>query len=124
MSRAVDADVGPDAPAVRDLTDREARALTEHLVVLPPRLAPGLDERAGLYHVTGESGASYVVDPALGSCTCPDAKYRVAKDEACKHAARVQFERGERDVPAWVDTDDVAHFRAFVDVDDSEGVGR
>ncbi len=84
---------------VRDLSEREVRALTEYMVVLPPRLAPRSDERAGLYHVTGESGSSYVVDPVLGSCTCPDAKYHVAKDEACKHAARVQFERGERGAP-------------------------
>lgn len=116
MSRAAsgDVDVESDASAVRDLSEREVRALTEYMIVLPPRLAPRADERSGLFHVTGESGASYTVDPVLGSCTCPDAKYR---DWACKHAARVQFETGERPVPAWVDTDDVAHWRAFVDAD-------
>ncbi len=129
MSRAVSGDVDAEGDGdttgakIRDISEREVRAMIEYLVVLPPRLAPRADERSGLFHVTGESGASYIVDPVLGSCTCSDAKYRVAKGEACKHAARVQFETGERPVPAWVDTGDIAHFRAFAGKRREEGDG-
>jgi len=105
MSRAAAADVQP-------LTDAERRALTEHILVLPPRLSPRYDVLSGLYHVVGESGAEYVTDPIEESCTCPDAKYR---DRVCKHVRRVQFETGARSVPAWVDADDVPQFRRFLD---------
>jgi hypothetical protein len=104
VSRAADADV-------RSLSDAERRALTERILVLPPRLAPRQDSRSGLFHAIGESGGSYTVDPALGSCTCPDAKYR---DRKCKHLRRVEFETGERPVPAWADAGAVPQFRRFV----------
>jgi len=105
MSRAAAADVQP-------LTDTERRALTEHILVLPPRLSPRYDVLTGLFHTIGESGAGYVTDPIEESCTCPDAKYR---DRVCKHVRRVQFETGERPVPAWTDVGAIPQFRRFVD---------
>jgi hypothetical protein len=105
MSRAAAASVQP-------LTDTERRALTEHILVLPPRLSPRYDVGSGLFHTIGESGAEYVTDPIEKSCTCPDAKYR---DRVCKHIRRVQFETGERPVPAWADARAVPQFRRFVD---------
>jgi len=105
MSRAAAADVQP-------LTDTERRALTEHILVLPPRLSPRYDVLSGLFHTIGESGAEYVTDPIDESCTCPDAKYR---DRVCKHVRRVQFETGARSVPAWVEAGDVPQFRRFLD---------
>jgi|APHM01.1.fsa_nt_gi hypothetical protein len=102
-----------DEPPVRDLSAREARALSEHIVVLPPRLAPRYDAQSGLFSVTGENGSTYTVDPLLGSCTCPDARHH-DPDGGCKHVARVEFELGEREVPDYVDEADVAHFCEFV----------
>jgi len=107
MSRAAEAGVQP-------LTDAERRALTEHILVLPPRLSPRYDVLSGPFHVVGESGSEYVTDPIEESCTCPDAKYR---DRVCKHVRRVQFEIGadERELPAWVDAESVPQFRRFID---------
>lgn len=49
------------------------------------RLAP----RDGLWYVpSGSSGERYTVDPAAGSCTCPDFDLRGAK---CKHIWAVEF---------------------------------
>jgi len=41
------------------------------------------------YTVDSESGATYVVDPLEGTCTCPDRRIR---GETCKHLRRVAIE--------------------------------
>jgi hypothetical protein len=43
----------------------------------------------GQYLVDSESGATYVVDPIAGTCTCPDQQMR---GETCKHLRRVAIE--------------------------------
>ena len=78
------------------LEDRDVRALTEYMTVLP--LA------GDVYSVTTQSGSEYRVDAREGRCTCPDHQYREVK---CKHCRRVTFATGERPIPAWVDTDEV-----------------
>lgn len=87
---------------LRPLDERDAKALTESMTVV------GWIERArgadGLYEVYTQSGANYLVDLQTGSCECPDARYR---DRECKHQIRVKFEVGAREIPAWVDPDDV-----------------
>ena len=104
------------------LDDRDVRALTDGMTVLD-ELAPAPADAPGLYHVTTESGRSYVVDPGLAACGCSDAEYR---DPAggCKHVRRVRFETGARPLPEWIDAaglDD--QFRQFVtpeEVNDAE----
>lgn len=97
-------------PADRESTDteldqRDVRALTEYLTVLP--------EAPGIYSVVSESGASYTVDGRDGACTCPDFEYR---DIRCKHLRRVAFAIGERPLPAWIDRDAIdEHLGAHVD---------
>lgn len=90
------------ADAIEPLDDIAVRALTETMSVIDwidrARGAPGL------YEVITQSGSQYLVDLATGSCECPDARYR---DRRCKHLARVEFEVGEQEIPAWVDPDDV-----------------
>lgn len=68
------------APDLRSLSDRGTRAWTEQMAVRP------LD---GTYLVDSESGATYVVDPVAGTCTCPDQQLR---GETCKHLRRVAIE--------------------------------
>ena len=79
-----------------DLEQRDARALTEYMTVLPL----GGD----VYSVTTQSGSEYSVDILEGRCTCPDYKYRGVE---CKHLRRVTFATGDRPIPAWVDDDEV-----------------
>jgi hypothetical protein len=68
------------APDPGTLSERGLRAWTERMAVHP------LGET---YAVDSESGARYVVDPAEGTCSCPDARMR---DETCKHLRRVALE--------------------------------
>ncbi|WP_157573418.1 SWIM zinc finger family protein [Haloplanus natans] len=89
-------DAAEVSPSVTTLDDRDARALSECMTVLP--------EGADIYTVVGENGGTYTVDADAGRCTCPDAEYR---DANCKHRRRVAFATGERPIPAWVDTDAV-----------------
>jgi hypothetical protein len=77
-----------------ELDERDVRALTEYLTVLP--------EAPDVYQVVSQSGATYTVDARGGACTCPDFEYR---DVRCKHLRRVAFATGERPVPAGVDRD-------------------
>jgi len=87
-----------------DLSELDARALTEAMTVLP--------DAPGMYVVVSGSGSEYVVDARGGACTCPDARYR---DRTCKHQRRVAYELGERDLPDWADHSSLdAHFREFV----------
>lgn len=79
-----------------ELSERDARALTEYMTVLP--------EGGDVFSVTTESGAEYGVDARQGRCTCPDHQYREVR---CKHLRRVVFARGERPIPSWVDPDAV-----------------
>jgi hypothetical protein len=69
------------APDLRAMPDRAARAWAECMAVRP------LPD--GRYAVDSQSGATYVVDPEAGSCTCPDSTIRGA---TCKHRRRVAIE--------------------------------
>jgi len=102
-----------ETATLAELDDRDVRALTETMTVLG-ETAPAPADAPGLYLVTTASGSSYVVDPDLGACECPDAEHR---DPAggCKHVRRVRCETGARQVPpsatgAALDDD----FRLFV----------
>jgi len=80
-----------------DLEQRDVRALTECMAVLP--------EDGDIYTVVGQNqNGEYAVDSREGRCTCADHRYR---DVRCKHIRRVAFATGERVVPAWVDADEV-----------------
>ena len=79
-----------------DLDDRDARALTECMSVLP--------KGGDVYTVVGENGGTYGVDLREGRCTCPDHEYREVR---CKHIRRAEFATGERSIPAWADTDTI-----------------
>ena len=83
-----------------ELDDRDVRALTEYMTVLP--------EGGDVFAVIGENGnGEHRVDAREGRCTCPDAEYRLDDDERCKHERRVEFATGRRAVPEWVDDDAV-----------------
>lgn len=80
-----------------DLEERDVRALTEYMAVLP--------EGGDIYTVVGQNeNGEYRVDAREGRCTCPDHEYREVR---CKHIRRVAFATGERVVPAWVDANEV-----------------
>jgi hypothetical protein len=76
------------APDLRSMPARSARAWAERMRVRP------LGD--GRYAVDSESGATYAVDPAAGTCTCPDATIR---GSTCKHLRRVAIEITTRRVP-------------------------
>ena len=82
-----------------DLEQRDVRALTEYMTVLPVG--------GGVYSVTTESGSEYRVDGIEGRCTCPDKQYNLDDGELCKHERRVRFATGQWAIPAWVDADEV-----------------
>jgi hypothetical protein len=84
-----------DGNECTELDDRDVRALTECMTVLP--------QDGDIFEVVGENGGTYRVDGREGRCTCPDARHR-NPDGGCKHQRRVAFATGERPVPAWVDT--------------------
>jgi hypothetical protein len=98
-----------------ELDERDVRALTQYLTVLDDvDLARDAED---LYAVVSESGKQYLVDAREGSCTCPDATHR-DPDGGCKHVRRVAFVTGEREIPAWVDRDDLDdQFGAHVDAE-------
>jgi len=75
------------APDLRSLSERGVRAWTERMAVRP------VGDR---YAVDSQSGATYVVDPAAGTCTCPD---RQIRGETCKHLRRVAIEITAERVP-------------------------
>ncbi|WP_254544591.1 SWIM zinc finger family protein [Halomarina pelagica] len=77
-----------------ELEPRDVRALTDYLLVV--------EEAPDLYLVYGEGGDECTVDTRTDACTCPDHEYRGV---TCKHARRVAFETGARDVPAWAGRD-------------------
>lgn len=71
-----------------DLNDRNVRALTEVLSVVP--------EAPGLYTVTSQTAAEYTVDARERRCTYPDHKHNLPTAdgrELRKHRARVAYER-------------------------------
>jgi hypothetical protein len=74
------------------LDDRDARALTEYMTVLP--------QGGDIYTVVGQNGGSYRVDSLEERCTCADHEHR---DARCKHLRRVAFATGDRAIPGWVD---------------------
>jgi hypothetical protein len=85
-----------------DLEQRDVRALTECMTVLP--------EGGNIYTVVGENGRTYRVDAREDRCTCRDYEYNLPTGdgrETCKHRARVAFAAGERAIPAWIDSDAV-----------------
>ncbi|MFC7158012.1 SWIM zinc finger family protein [Halomarina halobia] len=95
-----------------ELDPRDVRALTHYLLVV--------EDAPDLYLVYGEGGDEYTVDARTGACTCPDHEYRGV---TCKHARRVAFETGARDVPADADRDamDPLLVEALEDVDRATG---
>lgn len=87
------------------LSDRAVRALTEYLTVVP--------EAADLYKVYSGSGQTYTVDAREEVCDCTD---HAMREVACKHILRVQFEIGDRAIPAWVDREAIPRdFASHVD---------
>lgn len=72
----------PDADAVEE--DRARRAREESMVVVP--ITNDDNTATGLYHVTSQSGSTYLVDLDGGRCGCPDNRHR---ESLCKHLRRV-----------------------------------
>jgi hypothetical protein len=94
---ATNATQSTDETVSEQLDDRDCRALTECMTVLP--------KGGSLFEVTTESGSSYTVDAKRDRCECADAQHNLPDGdrEACKHRARIAFATGERAIPGWVD---------------------
>ena len=84
----------------QSLEPRDAKALTEFLHAYDD-LGRAADA-PGLWVVYSEAGREYLVDAKTGACECDDSFYR-DPEGGCKHARRVAFASGEREIPAWVD---------------------
>jgi hypothetical protein len=96
MSATVD-DGGIEALA--QLDDRDVSALTEHMDIYEDDPAT-LDHEIAVYN----KGTRYIIDIEAETCDCPDMLHR-RRDGGCKHCRRVQFRRGEREIPAAVNRD-------------------
>ncbi|ESP86786.1 SWIM zinc finger family protein [Candidatus Halobonum tyrrellensis] len=96
---AAASDAAEQGAAIETLTDRERRALTEYLTV-------DVRDGAGLFTVYSEDGTPRAVDLEAGRCDCPDSEYN-APGGRCKHVHAAAFLAGDREVPAWVDADDI-----------------
>lgn len=79
-----------------DFEQRDVRALTECMTVLP--------EGGDVFSVSTESGSEYTVDTRESRCTCPDATYN---DAHCKHLRRVAYATGSKPLPEWAERDAV-----------------
>ena len=97
MTAAVDTVIEP-------LDDRDVKALTEYMSVLPH--VRSTEKQDGMYSVVSESGRTYTVDVDLGACDCDDAFYR-QPDGGYKHVRRVRFATGRRSIPEWVNREAV-----------------
>jgi hypothetical protein len=86
----------PDPQDADGIAERDRRALTECMIVLP--------EGGDVYTVVGENDSTYQVDTRGGRCTCPDHEHR---DVHCKHIRRATFATGQRPIPPQVEADDV-----------------
>lgn len=86
-------------PTADPLDDRDARALTEPMDVVADDPATDAHEVA-VYN----DGTRYIINPEVGWCSCDDWHYR-QPEGGCKHQVRVAFERGEREIPDWIDED-------------------
>ena len=80
----------------------DVRALTQYLTVLDD--VGRARDAEDFYVVVSESGKQYLVDVRAGTCECPDHQYR---ERRCKHLRRVAFATGDREIPAWVDRENV-----------------
>jgi hypothetical protein len=76
---------------IDELDPRERRAREEEMDV-------SLLRKGGVYEVRSESGNTYRVDVAGGTCTCLDWQQR-EPDGGCKHLRRVDAEIKAGDVP-------------------------
>jgi hypothetical protein len=101
MSAARQAGGDPDRreAAVRHLTQREARALTEPLVAVDDRGA--VQNAPGLAHIYAADGTRYLVDLEYGGCQCPDSTYR--DGVTCKHVVVGRLWTGRRPLPDGID---------------------
>jgi hypothetical protein len=109
------------AATVEQPEQRDVRALTEAMSVIPHRLTLAKDEvpPGGCLVVT--ASGSYIVEPDLGACTCGDARHR-DPDGGCKHVRRARFERGDDALPGFVAPEDCGPgFRDFIDPDTEGG---
>jgi len=98
MSTNVSAGEKPGHDSSTEFEDRDVRALTEYMTVIP--------DGGDVFTVIGQNGGGeYRVDArGVPTCTCNDFMYR-DPDNGCKHIRRVAFATGEKPIPAWVDGD-------------------
>jgi len=88
-----------DADGIEQLSDRDVRALTEHMDIYPDD-PDTTSEEIAVYN----KGTRHIINPLAGFCDCEDQHYR-QPDGGCKHLRRYDFEQGARDIPSWVQTD-------------------
>ncbi|MHC3439576.1 hypothetical protein ACYJ1Y_16160 [Natrialbaceae archaeon A-gly3] len=87
-----------------DVDPRTHRAVTEHITLLED--APEVTGADGMYLAVSHSGENHVVDVRGGACECSDWVYR-EPEGGCKHLRRAAIVRGEAEVPAAIDPDDI-----------------
>ena len=82
----------------RDLTDDEARALGERMVVVEGDPACWNDTEVAVYSGDTREAVNYV----RGWCECPSDQ---CHEGPRKHRERMAFATGRKEIPAWVDRD-------------------
>lgn len=87
------------ASDLKQLDDRDVRALTEHMDIYRDDPDTSTEEVA-VYN----KGTRHIVNPRARFCDCEDQHYR-QPEGGCKHLRRLDFEDGRRDVPSWVQAD-------------------
>jgi len=88
-----------DADGIEQLSDRDVRALTEHMDIYPDD-PDTTSEEIAVYN----KGTRHIINPLSGYCDCEDMHFR-HPDDGCKHLRRYEFEQGARTIPDWVQTD-------------------
>lgn len=111
------AETGGDGGGTPTVDDRDVRALTSTMSVLP-NLDPSRDDLPpvagvpGVFLVVTTSENVVFADP-VERCTCDDHYYRGVR---CKHIRRVAFETGAETVPDWADPSAIDdQFRDYID---------
>ena len=95
---------------IQTLDPRDGRALRELMS------AVAIDEDAGKWTVYNAEGHEYPMDVCEGVCSCEDFTHG---HNHCKHLRRVEYIVGDREVPEWVNPDEIE--RNLRDRLDSEG---
>lgn len=87
---------------------RAARAVTDHMIVVPRVDGRGRAEET--YDVLSSSRHAYATNPFEGDCNCPDQVHNQPGGYGCKHLRRIRLLENLPDVPFPIPGDDVSEY--------------